>query len=128
MADDLDEVAHCHVSVDQMETPVGLHLSVRDNVTDDLICARVGRIPMNGDGEIGAVLVRNAFCRQQSRHAHKWCIDRLWGSDPRTGFRRSAPRPGSGREISVKSAAASAERGGVRTGGDHLLVRHAPET
>ena len=69
LARDVNEIAHRQVSINQMQSPVGLHLSCDDYIAHDVVGAWVFRIAMYRDGKISAFLVGDAFGGEQTGHA-----------------------------------------------------------
>ena len=77
LRDDVDEIAHRDIHVDQMQTPILRDLAVRDDVTGNLVGAWIGRILLCRDLQIRAALIAHAFAFQQARHADERCRDLL---------------------------------------------------
>ena len=83
-----------------MQAPVRLHLTPGAKIAGDVVGARVGRISVHRDLEVGGVLVGRALRGQQSGNAHPRRVDRPFGNDP--GFGRCGPDDGAAvRVVSV---------------------------
>src|SRR5471032_3581783 len=52
LANDVDQIAHREVHVDQVQPPARVHLPVRHHVSDDVVGARIGGVAVHGDLEI----------------------------------------------------------------------------
>src|SRR5262249_27598487 len=89
--DDVDQVADRQVGVDQVQAPFGLNLAAHHNIAHDVLGPRAGRVAMDGDREIGSVVVGYAFRCQHPGNADKRSVDRPWGSNPRTGLSLYVP-------------------------------------
>ena len=75
------------VGVNQVRSPIGLHLTVYYHISHNVIGASVCRVAMHRNREVRAFLVRDTFGSKQSRHADKRRVDRLCGRHPGPTFR-----------------------------------------
>ena len=57
-------------------------MAVEDHVAGDIADARTGRITVNGDSEIRAVVVGDALGGEHAGKAYKWSGNGLIGLDP----------------------------------------------
>src|SRR5262249_46209399 len=82
LADNLDEISHRNIEIDEMKPPVRLDSICRAEITDDVVRPRIRWIAMDCDLQIRGVLIRFALCRQQSGDAHPGRIDCAFRHNP----------------------------------------------
>src|SRR5215467_5705848 len=109
--DDLDQVADGQVSVDQVQAPLGLDLAAHHNIAHDVLSPRAGLVAVYCDSEIRSVVVGNAFRCQHPGNADEWRVDRVRGSNPRTGLSLDIPDDPAAMssQVGVQSAATSSQ-------------------
>ena len=81
-ADDVDKITHGEIQVEDMQTPTRQDFSIYNDITNNVVRARVFGIAMHGHCEIRAVFVADAFTREQSGHFHIWRGDRRTAIHP----------------------------------------------
>src|SRR5215472_8474213 len=110
--DDLDQVADSQVSVDQVQSPLGLDLAAHHNIAHDVLSPRASLVAVYGDGEVGSVVVGNAFRCQHPGNADEWRVDRVRGSNPRSvlSLDISDDPAAMSSQVGVQSAATPSQR------------------
>src|SRR4051812_29352998 len=64
--DDMEQIAHRIAGVAEVEPPAGNELRPEIDVAGDDVGARIGRICVDGDGEVAGLTIVPAFARDQT--------------------------------------------------------------
>src|SRR5437773_12019365 len=128
LANDVYEIAHRKVYINQVQSPIGLNLPTHHHITDDVIGARIRRIAVHRYLQIRTFLVRDALGCKQSRDTHKRRTDRLRRRHPWTRFRRRSVAASGGPKIRMQRATSTAQRRRVSARGDHAFFPYAAKS
>jgi hypothetical protein len=88
IADNVEEITHRHVHVDEMQPPIRQEFTVDDQVSLDIAHARPVRDSVAAHGEVDDLAVLDAACAEEPGDLHERRVDRMRRIGPRDGFLR----------------------------------------